>query len=401
MNLSPDAARLADATDDARGLDMVVDNLAGLADRTRSPVVHAFHDWVTAWQRHDFGLAERAAQAMWACKRRAEAMRGHHDAAVLAAGAGHRSDARRLATVAFAGYEQLRAEQLHARLRAELRAAGVSMRPRRAPPRATAGWDSLTPTERQIVELVADGRMNSEIAEQLFVSRRTVESHLARVLPEDGLPAARRARRRRPATARARASRRRFICVVLRCRRPASVGAPSTAWHARTSNNDSKVSGMTSESSRRGCRSCRARRCSSRRRTSTASSRTSRGRRPTWRTVARSNTPPVGTDLETIGFVGTVEVETIGTARVWFGLTQSEDTADWIKIGPVRAWFTMNLEGSDRTYYLAQLPLLLESLRSGPQVKITHGGAATFHHWDPGDSFVVDSVRVVRAGMRM
>jgi DNA-binding CsgD family transcriptional regulator/tetratricopeptide (TPR) repeat protein len=188
MNLSPDAARLADATDDARGLDMVVSNLAGLADRTRSPVVHAFHDWVTAWQRHDFGLAERAAQAMWACKRRAEAMRGNHDAAVLAAGAGHRSDARRLATVAFAGYEQLRAEQLHARLRAELRAAGVSMRPRRAPPRATAGWDSLTPTERQIVELVADGRMNSEIAEQLFVSRRTVESHLARVYPKMGFP---------------------------------------------------------------------------------------------------------------------------------------------------------------------------------------------------------------------
>ena len=39
-------------------------------------------------------------------------------------------------------------------------------------------------------------------------------------------------------------------------------------------------------------------------------------------------------NLRTVGFVGTVEVETKGTARVWFGLTRSKDTADWIKIGP-------------------------------------------------------------------
>ena len=54
------------------------------------------------------------------------------------------------------------------------------------------------------------------------------------------------------------------------------------------------------------------------------------------------------TTLSTVGFVGTIEVETKGTARIWFGLTESKDTADWIKIGQVRAWFTMNLEARRR-----------------------------------------------------
>jgi DNA-binding CsgD family transcriptional regulator/tetratricopeptide (TPR) repeat protein len=186
MNLSPDAVRLAVATSDDETVRKVVDNLAGLASKTESPVVRAFHDWVSGWRLCDFVPAERAAASMAACGRGAEAARAHHDAAVLAATAGSTDDARRLATVAFAGYEQLRAEQLHARLRSELRACGVSMRPRRVPPRPASGWEGLTPTERQVVDLVADGLTNGEIAEQLFVSRRTVESHLSRVYPKLG-----------------------------------------------------------------------------------------------------------------------------------------------------------------------------------------------------------------------
>jgi DNA-binding CsgD family transcriptional regulator len=101
---------------------------------------------------------------------------------------GDQHDARRHARIAFAGYEGLRAQQLHARLRAELRSHGVSMRPRRSPPRPATGWDALTDTERRIVELVGDGLANGTIAEQLFVSRRTVESHLARVYQKLGFP---------------------------------------------------------------------------------------------------------------------------------------------------------------------------------------------------------------------
>jgi DNA-binding CsgD family transcriptional regulator len=59
---------------------------------------------------------------------------------------------------------------------AELRAAGG--RPRRE---RTTGLESLTPRERQIAELAASGLANPEIAERLFITRKTVEAHLRNI----------------------------------------------------------------------------------------------------------------------------------------------------------------------------------------------------------------------------
>jgi len=53
---------------------------------------------------------------------------------------------------------------------------------------AVAGWDSLTPTERRVVDLVANRLTNAEIAQQLFVSTATVKSHLTRVFAKLGVP---------------------------------------------------------------------------------------------------------------------------------------------------------------------------------------------------------------------
>ena len=47
--------------------------------------------------------------------------------------------------------------------------------------RPSSGWASLTPTELDVVRLVAEGIPNKEIAVRLFVSPRTVQSHLRHV----------------------------------------------------------------------------------------------------------------------------------------------------------------------------------------------------------------------------
>jgi DNA-binding NarL/FixJ family response regulator len=51
----------------------------------------------------------------------------------------------------------------------------------------TDPYDSLTPREREVLQLTAEGFTGAEIADKLFISPRTVESHRARVLHKLGL----------------------------------------------------------------------------------------------------------------------------------------------------------------------------------------------------------------------
>ena len=49
------------------------------------------------------------------------------------------------------------------------------------------GVAALTPSERRVVLLAADGLSNPEIAQALFVTRKTVEKHLANAFPKLGV----------------------------------------------------------------------------------------------------------------------------------------------------------------------------------------------------------------------
>jgi DNA-binding CsgD family transcriptional regulator len=90
--------------------------------------------------------------------------------------ANRRSDAREPLRLAIDLARRCDAVALAEQAHDELRATGA--RPRRL---ELSGIESLTPRERQLAEMAADGQTNPEIAQALFVTRRTVETHLTSV----------------------------------------------------------------------------------------------------------------------------------------------------------------------------------------------------------------------------
>jgi ATP/maltotriose-dependent transcriptional regulator MalT len=53
--------------------------------------------------------------------------------------------------------------------------------------RPSSGWASLTPTELEVVKLVATGLTNPEVGQRLFIGRGTVKTHLAHVFTKLGV----------------------------------------------------------------------------------------------------------------------------------------------------------------------------------------------------------------------
>ena len=74
------------------------------------------------------------------------------------------------------------AGRLAERARTELEASGG--RPRRL---RSSGRDALTPSELRVARMAAEGRTNNEIAQALFVTPKTVDTHLSHVYPKLGI----------------------------------------------------------------------------------------------------------------------------------------------------------------------------------------------------------------------
>ncbi|GAB1339472.1 hypothetical protein ACE1SV_60620 [Streptomyces sp. E-15] len=91
-------------------------------------------------------------------------------------------EARRQLTGVLETAERLGAGALAAAAARQLRASGAARTPRTGGP-----LEQLTAQQRQIVQLAADGLSNREIGEQLFLSPRTVGSHLYQVYPKLGV----------------------------------------------------------------------------------------------------------------------------------------------------------------------------------------------------------------------
>jgi DNA-binding CsgD family transcriptional regulator len=145
----------------------------------------------TAASRRCRGLLAAAQGALDEALAHFEAALAEHDAAplpfdrartVLVYGAALRrakrkADARDRLEEAVAAFDELQAAAFAERARAELARIGGRRR----------SEGGLTATERQIAELVAEGRSNKEVAAALFVTVKTVEANLSRIYAKLGL----------------------------------------------------------------------------------------------------------------------------------------------------------------------------------------------------------------------
>ena len=120
---------------------------------------------------------------------RLEHARAYVDYGAALRRAGQRSQAREPLATGLELAHHCGADRLAGRALEEIRAAGA--RPRRI---ARTGVDALTASELRTARLVAQDQSNTEVAQALFVSLKTVETHLSHAYAKLGLagPGARR-----------------------------------------------------------------------------------------------------------------------------------------------------------------------------------------------------------------
>jgi DNA-binding NarL/FixJ family response regulator len=131
-------------------------------------------DWAAATQHFDEAVAMNTRMRAWPWVAHAQ----HAYAVMLLAhhARGNLPRARELLEQAIAQYDRLGMTRFADEARALLPA------PRPAPvPAGRVYPDRLTPREVDVVQLIASGRSNREIAERLVLSERTVERHIANI----------------------------------------------------------------------------------------------------------------------------------------------------------------------------------------------------------------------------
>lgn len=185
--IGPYLARLAVQTGDIATAHRVAAGLDALA--AANPAVarlQAAARWAAGLAQVDAGILHEAVKLQQAAARPFDLAMLREDAAAAMAREGRLDTARKLLDQALACYEQLLARQRSAAARARLRALGLPFGSPGRRRRVATGWDALTNAERQVLQLVGARLSNQEIADRLYVSRRTVETHVSRALAKLG-----------------------------------------------------------------------------------------------------------------------------------------------------------------------------------------------------------------------
>ncbi len=179
-DLAPDVTRVAMTAMDRRLADQIGDDVAALCQPTVARLVYGMLN------AEPDAIQESAAEFSGAGRLAPEAF-AQEELACAAAAAADRDRAATALDAALDGYQRMRAAPDRDRALARTRALGIRRGPREAHRRADFGWESLTTTEKRIAALVRDGMTNREIGTRLFVSPRTVQTHVSHILQKTGL----------------------------------------------------------------------------------------------------------------------------------------------------------------------------------------------------------------------
>jgi DNA-binding CsgD family transcriptional regulator len=90
-------------------------------------------------------------------------------------------EAKRFFEGALETFEALDAQRLVARSKKAMRSFGIKRGVRGKRRRPKIGWEALTDAEQRVVSLAASGLTNPQIAEKLYLSRYTVQTHLKNI----------------------------------------------------------------------------------------------------------------------------------------------------------------------------------------------------------------------------
>ena len=179
-DLAPDVTRVALAGMDRRLAGQLADDVPALCPPHVARLVRGMLG------ADPDAIADVAAQLAGTGRLTAEAF-AREELACAAAAAGDRDRAAAAVDAALAGYHRLGAVPDRDRALARTRALGIRRGSREPHRDADFGWAALTTTENRIAALVRDGLTNREIGTRLFVSPRTVQTHVSHILQKTGL----------------------------------------------------------------------------------------------------------------------------------------------------------------------------------------------------------------------
>jgi DNA-binding CsgD family transcriptional regulator len=181
-DLLADGVRLATKVGDTATAQALADRAVAFAHDSEIPHRQANALHCRGLVDHDAGRLLQAADRYHDAGRPLPRAKALEAAAGALVDTGDRAPARAAFSRAVDLYSSLGATRDVARLQARFRAHGIRRAPRVKHRQARRGWESLTPAEGKIAALVAEGMTNPQIAAQLFLSHRTVATHVSHIL---------------------------------------------------------------------------------------------------------------------------------------------------------------------------------------------------------------------------